>query len=509
MKHLLPSILLSLAASALAAPIPPGTPYALDEIRGHAAFERSCARIGILKFQFQFPDEEAPVLDFLRKHDVVDTAVNFRTDSKPTVHILSLSPADRQAFLDLFAESWTREPDTPEGWQVFVPPSAAFRYHIAAVDGKTAFSKDPDALRAALDLYPTLPDRLPADGDIVFQFGGEDVMRTSFLPPAIAAEIQGNVDTLTFGLGTDADSLALHAILAPRPLAKLAAYLRRTCGPIPPSTACVNLPGAIAFLVEGPSDPSSSRFWGSSIPPGSSSALAGRIDNQPFSAAFYPPATPGAIPRALFFQGVNNLPTARSALRSLFGRHSDALSLASAAPYRDIPVDTLDIASADALQTLLSHSISNSTSLAFIGALAELNPSLSFAWLPNGLLLAFNDTDFSLLHGAIDAVLDGTTTPLDQISVFQAAVPAAEAPVRSLIHLDLPAIAPYLPRPFNSICHQVPAPCPLDLVASGAPGTSLVLRLRAPLSLPQAFAAPRHTQKPGGTPPPQSFTPAK
>lgn len=516
MKHLLPAMLLSLSASAFAAPIPPGTPYTLHEIRGHAAFERSCARIGILEFRFQFPDEEAPILDFLRNHDVVDTTVNFHlTGSKPTVHVLSLSPADRQAFLDLFAaESWTREPDTPEGWQVFVPPSAAFRYHIAAVDGKTVFSRDPDALRAALGLYPSLPDRLPVDGDIVFQFGAEEVMHTSGLPPAIAAEIQGNIDTLTVGLGTDAESLALHAILVPRPLSKLAAQLR-SHGPIPPSTACVNLPGAISFFAEGPArNPSSSAFGGAGVPSAFSSAVVRRTYNQPFSAAFYPPATPGAFPRILVFQGINDLPTARSALRSLFARHADAFALVSAPSHRGIPVDTLYAsdpdAVADLLETHLGHNRHNPEARALIlRSFATGRRILSFGWLPEGLLFTLNDdAGDALLHSAIDAALDGTATPFGETPAFRAAFPEPGGPAQALARLDLPAIAPLLPSPFDSICRQVPASCPVDLFAWTAPDASLVLRLRAPLTLPQAFAPPRNPPGKSGNPAPAS-APAK
>ncbi|MBQ7252560.1 MAG: hypothetical protein IJS32_08175 [Kiritimatiellae bacterium] len=485
------SILLSLvlSATAFAAPIPPGTPCTLHEIRGHAALERAAARIGILQFQFQFPDEEATVLDFLRNHDVVDTTVNFHlTGSQPKAHFLALSPADRQAFLDLLsAESRTREPDTPEGFQVFVPPSTAFRYHIAAVDGKTAFAKDPDALRAALDLYPSLPDRLPADGDIAFQFGGEEVMRTSFLSPSLTAEIQGNVDTLAVGFGTDADSLALHAILAPRTTSQLAAHLR-SCGPIPPSTACVNLPGAIAFFAEGPAPTPFSSSFGTQES-AFLSALARRTGNQPFSAAFHPPATPGAFPRILGFQGLNDLHTARSALHSLFARHSDAFALVSSPSHRGIPVDTLYASDPDAiadfLETHLGHNRHNPEARALIlRSFATGRRGLSFAWLPEGLLFSLNDAGDTLLHSAIDAALDGTATPFEQTPAF----PEPDGPAHVLARLDLPTIAPFLPSPFDSLCRQVPASCPVDLFACVAPDGSLVIRLRAPLSLPQAFA---------------------
>ncbi|MBP5786225.1 MAG: hypothetical protein J6Y19_00160, partial [Kiritimatiellae bacterium] len=178
----LPSTLLAAAFAATlaaAAPIRPGTPYALEEIRGQATLERTLDRLGI-ELEIRQHPEEAPVLAFLRERDVADLSLQFDPfASASPVHFLALSPADRQAFLDLLAaESWSNEPDTPEGFQVFVPPTAPFRYYIAAADRKTAFSKDPDALRAALDLYPSIPALLPAEGDLVKQ------LRPDFLKPS-------------------------------------------------------------------------------------------------------------------------------------------------------------------------------------------------------------------------------------------------------------------------------------------------------------------------------------
>ncbi|MBQ9344538.1 MAG: hypothetical protein IJT88_04925, partial [Kiritimatiellae bacterium] len=163
----LPATLLAAALAATlaaAAPIRPGTPYALEEIRGQATLERTLDRLGI-ELEIRQHPEEAPVLAFLRERNVSDTSLQFDPfASASPVHFLSLSPPDRQAFLDLLAaESWSNEPDTPEGFQVFVPPTAPFRYYIASADRKTAFSKDPDALRAALDLYPSIPALLPAE----------------------------------------------------------------------------------------------------------------------------------------------------------------------------------------------------------------------------------------------------------------------------------------------------------------------------------------------------------
>ncbi|MBR6023116.1 MAG: hypothetical protein IK066_11950, partial [Kiritimatiellae bacterium] len=114
MKHALPATLLAAALAAPlahAAPIRPGTPYTLDEIRGYATLERTLDRLGI-ELARQYHPEEAPVDSFLRDRDIADTTLQFDPfASASPVHFLSLSPADRQAFLDLLAaESWSNEP---------------------------------------------------------------------------------------------------------------------------------------------------------------------------------------------------------------------------------------------------------------------------------------------------------------------------------------------------------------------------------------------------------------
>lgn len=487
MKHLATVLLsLALAAGALAEPIPPGTAYTLAEYRGHAAVERILERGGV-PFSFDFHPEEAAVAGFLRDRDIAYTIVRFDFGSHPETTFYSFSPEDRQAFFDLLdAESWTREPDTPEGWQVLVPPSASFRYHIASIDGKTVISEDPDALRAALDLYPSLPARIPAEGGIAVQIRPDCLQGSAFDPDRIALA-RRNVDALSAGLGLDSDTFALHAVLAPLPGTDLADYFR-SCGPISPATACVNLAGAIAFYADGPAPIES---WDAGTPV-FVIALDRRLADQSSSIALFPPAesvAPGTIPlpRVLAFTGLADLPTARSSLLSLFASHSDALSLASAPPYRDIPVDTLAIASSDALLAFLSRHIPNSASLAFIGAFAELNPTVSLAWLPDGLLLAANDADDSLLHAAIDAALDGTATPFEATPAFRAAYPEPDGPACAIAHLDLPALLAGLPRQISSFLPAIPDPCSIDFFAYLAADGSLAARLRAPADLVKAF----------------------
>ncbi|MBR6022894.1 MAG: hypothetical protein IK066_10830, partial [Kiritimatiellae bacterium] len=218
MKHIVAAILLSIAiaAGAPAGPVPPGTAYTLVECRGQDSVERMLDRGGIPD-PFGFHPEEAAFRGFLRDRDIAHTTVLFTAGPFPETTFYSFSPDDRQAFFELLAaESWTNEPDTPEGWQVVVPPSGSFRYCIASVDGKTAVSENPDALRAALDLQPSLPDSLPAEGDIAGQIRSDCLQDSAFDPDRMAL-VRRNVDSLSAGLGLDGDTLALHAVLAPVP----------------------------------------------------------------------------------------------------------------------------------------------------------------------------------------------------------------------------------------------------------------------------------------------------
>lgn len=502
MKKTLAAALLALAtaASALAA----GTPYTLDEIRGYATLERTLDRLGI-ELARQYHPEEAPVYAFLRDRDIADTTLQFDPfASASPVHFLSLSPADRQAFLDLLAaESWSNEPDTPEGFQVFVPPTAPFRYYIASADRKTAFSKDPDALRAALDLYPSIPALLPAEGDLVKQARPDSLKPsrgTPFLTPDVISLFRRHVDTVTAGLGIDADTLALQAVLTPLPASKLADLLA-SCGPIPPATACVNLPGAIACLAFGTAPNPDANLPLSPLPFSGLENWCDRFNvNQPSSAALYPPAAPGALPRALAFTGLNDLPEARTALHALLARHADAIALASPAPHRNIAIDTLSIASPDALAALLETAgLPPYTARARSNFAAALSP-ISLAWLPDGLLVAVNDDASALLPAAIDAAIDGTATPFESTPAFRAAYPYPDGPAFAIAHLDLPALLDLLPWKLQFKDEPLPDPCPIDLFAYIASDASLVTRLRAPASLLKAIKHGSLSGGAGGSP---------
>ncbi len=495
MKHIAAAILLSIAiaAGAPAGPVPPGTAYTVIECRSQAAAERMFDRTGIPEL-FSFHPEEAPILEFLRGRDIAYTSVIFNSRPPQETDFHSFSPDDRQAFFELLAaESWTNEPDAPEGWQVVVPPSGSFRYCIAAADGKTAVSENPDALRAALDLQPSLPASLPAEGDIAGQIRPDCLQDSAFDPDRVAL-VRRNVDSLSAGLGLDGDTLALHAVLAPVPGSDLVGYYRSLGGPIPPSTACVNLPGAVAFYADA-SDPSLPDAFRNVAAPSFMAGVDRRRAGQPSSIALFPPAgsdAPGTLPlpRAVAFAGLVDTPTARTALLSLFARHSDTASLVPAAPHRDIPVDTLAVADPVAFARHLDKfgGGGGATPCAILAqGLAAGKITLSLAWLPDGLLLAANDADFSLLHAAIDAALDGTATPFDQTPAFRAAYPEPDAPACAIAHLDLPALLAGLPQQIASFIPAIPDPCSIDFFGYIADDGSLAARLRAPADLVKAF----------------------
>ncbi|MBR4190471.1 MAG: hypothetical protein IKQ55_10985 [Kiritimatiellae bacterium] len=495
MKHLATVLLLSLAlaAGALAEPIPPGTAYTLAEYRGHAAVERILERGGV-PFSFDFHPEEAAVAGFLRDRDIAYTIVRFDFGSHPETTFCSFSPEDRQAFFDLLdAESWTREPDTPEGWQVLVPPSASFRYHIASIDGKTVISEDPDALRAALDLYPSLPARIPAEGGIAGQIRPDCLQDSAFDPDRVALA-RRNVDSLSAGLGLDGDTLALHAVLAPVPGSDLVGYYRSLGGPIPPSTACVNLPGAVAFYADA-SDPSLPDVFRDTAAPAFVAGIDRRRAGQPSSIALFPPAgtdAPGTLPlpRAVAFAGLVDTPTARPALLSLFARHSDTASLVPAAPHRDILVDTLTVADPVAFARHLDQLCGGggATPCAILAqGLAAGQITLSLAWLPDGILFAANDAGSDLLHAAIDAALDGTATPFEETPAFRAAYPGPDGPACAIAHLDLPALLAALPPQIASLLPAIPDPCSIDCLSYIATDGTLAARVRAPADLVKAI----------------------
>ncbi|MBR6022566.1 MAG: hypothetical protein IK066_09150, partial [Kiritimatiellae bacterium] len=204
------------------------------------------------------------------------------------------------------------------------------------------------------------------------------------------------------------------------------------------------------------------------------------------------------FPRALAFIGLNDLPEARTALHDLLARHADALSLDSPSPHRNIAIDTLSIASPDALAALLETAgLPPYTARAIVDSNipAALSP-VSLAWLPDGLLVAVNDDASALLPAAIDAALDGTATPFESTPAFRAAYPYPDAPAFAIAHLDLPAILDLLPWKLQFKDEPLPTPCPIDLFAYIASDASLVTRLRAPASL---LTAIKHFSLPSGS----------
>ena len=152
------------AAAVPSAAVPP----VLIEARSLATVFRTLDRLGVpfssVCDQTMHP-EDAPFRDFVLDRDIAEFYIGPAADGQ-SAGISACSPADRDALFALYAsEGWSREPDTPEGFQVFVPPSRTYTNYHATVGNKLLSAESPEALRAALDVLPTLPAILPAEGD--------------------------------------------------------------------------------------------------------------------------------------------------------------------------------------------------------------------------------------------------------------------------------------------------------------------------------------------------------
>ena len=476
MKKTLAAALLATAVAASA----PAAGIVLGESRGEAAAARTFERLGLHNYSCWEPEETAFRDFFLSR----DTHVLFRYHvGGHATFISALSPADCDAYFALCAaESWSNAPGTPEGIQAFVPPSRSFTNYVASVDGHILVSGSLDDLQSTLDALPALPATLSAEGDFVLQFTGNDLAAIFDSPvPGSSPEITDNIASFAAGLGLDGDTAALHLVHAPVPGSAFAADIA-ACGPIPPSTACVNLPGTTAFCARGPACPL--RF-------GLKSPLVQLWNRfcatRPFAAALFPPDAPSTHPRVLAFMDVpeasGNSPAVRETFLDSVRRHSDALELA-AASYRGIPVDTVTVANPDALPPFLSRHFLCPEHLApfLASVIAPPRATVRIAWLPDGWLASFYDPGDTLLRDAIDAALDGTATPFDQSPAFRDAFPTPAAPPFALAHADLHAFA------FLKSFVDFPDPCPVDLFACVAADGTHATRLRVPADLVKSIA---------------------
>jgi hypothetical protein len=448
----LPAVLVALGASAA----PEGRPSArlLLELRGEATAQSTLDRLGLPSLLETRP-EELPFRDFFLSRNLSAFVAGPFPGHPATIR--TLAPDERDALPALYASgNWSRGPDTPEGFQSFVPPSAAFTNFVSAVGGKWVSSEDPNALRDAIEAISTLPATLPAEGDLAIRFSGADFATTA--SPGNAERIRRNLGTFTAGLGLDGHDAVFHALLEPVPGSGLADTLG-ACGPVPAAAACVNLPGSFAFHVQGPGSP----------------VVRDKDAAHGFAVSFFPPSRPERVPRGrlLFFYAD---PARETQLRDR-RKTADTFAVVSTA-YRGIPVDTVPAASAD----ILMQAIARSLGIPEQSAALFPRPVLRFAWLPGGHLLAVNDDDSYLLHAAIDAALDGTAIPFWDSSSF----PVSGDPVPLLAHLDLGVIAPLLSV---TLPFEIPSSCPVDLLARMTPGGTLDVRLRAPVDFVRGLAS--------------------
>jgi hypothetical protein len=520
------------AILAIGATAAPAAGTYLLEIRGEATADRTLERLGLPSTSDFYRDDETALRDFFFSRDVSSLSPGCFNGGSAIVS--TLSPADCNALFSLYdAEGWSREPDTPEGVQAFVPPSRSHTNYLATVGGKTVEAESLSALQAAIDVLPTLPATLPAEGDAVIQIGGND-LATLFQTPGNAVRIRRHIATVAAGIGLDGDTTAFHAVLVPVPGSQLDAFLR-DCGTIPSFTDWIDLPGSVAFFAEGAVPDLRGIFPAACANP-VAAALERCTAKRPCAATLFPPATPSGLPRALFFTGINDLAAVRTALLDVLAHHEDAISVSTRRqPLRgeplpagqtdavsaasdtleltfSVPIDTLSVASTDALAALLSRFISDASPSAFLGALADANPTLTLAWVaPFGLLAAVNDADATLLDGAISNIilaLHATTfsrdpLPFEETHAFRAAFPGPDAPAHAIAHLDFAPLASVrsLPSPLDlsdagslklavlayacSLLRyfDLPDPCPVDFFSCVAENGSVVLRLRAPANL--------------------------
>ena len=417
-------------------------------------------------------------------------------DSGPFV--FSDDPATAAALASALTQNgWNlRDFSIPEEW----PPStrlyvqdadAATNHPILLIphDRHILLTDTPVVVRIPdfLDALSTLPNRLPAEGDIVAQITGDN-LATLADDNLFSSFARRNIATLTAGLGLDGDTAALQLVVAPIPCSGLDNGID-ACGPISPSTACVNLPGAIAFAARAP---------GPLLVPHVQNQLGELlclfVATRSVAASFFPPVRPIGPLRMLGFMesrpGKDDPAETREGFLSIFSTNVFAIDTTS---YRGFPLDSITVADPDAFAAILDNCLGSkgATAHAIVAqGIASGHLTLSTASLPAGHLIALNDIDGTLLRAAIDAALDGglSTRPFDQSPAFRAAFPHPDAPAHVIAHLDLSDLAAiqraigldFIPILGISLS-SIPTPCPIDLFAYVTPDSSLVIRLRLPI----------------------------
>lgn len=308
-------------------------------------------------------------------------------------------------------------------------------------------------------LLPSPPDFVPAEGPFVAYF--DDLSsRTNQLP---FASFLAAFSSLSIGVATDGDTLVLHIVLVPPPDSPLADWLR-AIPPVPPSTACLNLPDATATFALAPLPP---------FPPDLAERLnsptALRLPGHALAAARFPPlSADSSLQGILCYASTDNPASPIRTLDDWFGSlatnrvHGNTVVYAPTAP-----------PSPDAWRTFTEDFLRD--------RLVQRMPTSTrhFSALPSGILVSLDVSD-DTFDAAIDASIDSSRIPFSETPAFQSAFPVPDAPPVAILHADLRYLNDFW---FESA--KLPddgLPLHLDAFAYVTPDASLAIRVRLPLA---------------------------
>ena len=436
MKRLLPAAILALTLAA-------STAAAFDkplcyELCGPASAYSTLSHIEPSIFQ----RHDTPLARVVSSLDLPTFTFDDR-DRDPFV--FSNTPATAATLASALAENgWNlRDFPIPEEW----PPST--RLYVQDADTATnhpilliphdrhiLLTDTPvvDRIPDFLEFLSTLPSSIPAEGTFAVYFTNL-ATRAHYHNDPIEAFLSF-FSTLAIGVGSDDDTLALHIVLAPPPGSPLADWLRAIPS-TPSSTACLNLPDALATFALAP------------LPD---------LPREVFATLFYASAADPVAPFRTLDAWFGGLSTNRIHDRTVI--YASAIIPTNAIPPRPHTGDFLR------------------------DMLTQIMPLI--VPLPSGILAA-GHVPSATVDAAIDVALDGgSTRPFDQSPSFRAAFPAPDAPPIAILHADLRAIrnSYQISRgllSFDTIKDENGPPFPLDAYAYVTPDASLVLRIRLPV----------------------------
>lgn len=311
-------------------------------------------------------------------------------------------------------------------------------------------------------LLPSPPASVPAEGPFVAYF--DDLSsRTNQLP---FASFLAAFSSLSIGVATDGDTLVLHLVLVPPPDSPLADWLR-AIPPVPPSTACLNLPDATATFALAPLPP-----FPLDLAERLNSPTALRLPGHALAAALFPPPSENdCLPGTLCYASVSNPASPIQTLDAWLG------GLVT----NRVHGNTVVYAPADSTNSFWNYP---STGDFLRDYLTWRRPLV--VPLPSGLLLGIGTASPAPLDAAIDAALGTPPAPLPESPAFRTAFPAPDAPPIAILHADLrllSACSSFLFRPDPAKLSADGLPLPLDAFAYVTPDASLAIRIRLPLAI--------------------------